>query len=382
MECFVNWISSCLQYLICKVHRNLKAHEGGSYSVQVAANPTIGTHLFHSLNMDPAFSQTIVDPRGDVEIAIPGHTFVVSSQRMSAISPEFRAYFNGQDGPIFETLLLLDKDPKAFKMICQLAHKTFIRNKEVSLETLVEMTAIIQRYEIPSTTFVFQTVFFFFNVRTVGTLLRTIPTPDITALVQAAKNLGFQTYRELLTDIFLLCPICREALPEGSDLKHVQSMGTECLARIAVILRKSPEDELSKFIFRIPRSLLDIKKILQQAMGCRWEHGPTRLRAACDQIDEARATLDLYLLNAAKMEIVGTPQAAREFCSSSMVKRLRVQIACNEHDAETSSAVSVSSTSSCVTEFDDIEDYEKSDEKYDAYLCFNDSESITSSRTI
>jgi hypothetical protein len=342
--------------------------------------------LFCGINMNPALSQVFVDPNGDVELVIRDKTLVVSSRRMSAISPEFQKLFNPKDGPPLKTLVLPNEDSKAFCLICQLAHGIFISKNNTSLEMLVEITSIIRRYDIPITSTIYQTANYFFHVRTTGTLLRTLSPSEVTTLLQVARNLGSAIYRELLKDVFFLCSL--EVVATGLDLGHLNLKGVACRIQIVCILWESLENyTLVSWIFTVPSSLYEIQLRLQWAIERSSGHGIEHLRKARHEIDKATANFDLYLQNAAEMEIVNKiSRVVPDVRSNSMVRRLEVQIACDEQDAEASSPVSVSSTSSAsssYTNFEDIVAYsEPVDKKYDLDLGFDDSDSVRSCKTI
>jgi hypothetical protein len=324
------------------------------------------------LTMNPTFFQVFTDPDGDVDLVIQGYMFVVSSSKMSAISPEFLRVFTTYDSLLRKTVELPNEDPLAFHLICQLAHVAFIPEAHISLETLVKLADIIQRYDIPSTSVIHKTTIFCFNERT--RLLETVSMPDLIVFLQVAKDLGSAVYIQLLEDAFLLYPFRFEALPVESNLRYLVLKGAACRTQVANMLFLSTTESLNqnyllvRWILYSGPSLRAVRCQLDQEIEHLRGHHPHQLLEARRAISQAIADVGSYIRHTAQQEVA-------EICSHPVVKWLKVQIAYGEHNAELSSSASSSAAVSPTTEFENIDAYTVSVDEED------DKDSITSRKT-
>jgi hypothetical protein len=323
--------------------------------------------------MNASLFHVFTDPDGDVDLVIQGYIFVVSSSKMSAISPEFLRVFATYDSLLRQTVELPNEDPIAFHLICQLAHVAFIPEAHISLETLVKMAGIIRRYDIPSTSVIHKTAIFCFNERT--RILETISTPDLMVFLQVAEDLGSAVYIQLLEDAFLLHPFKLDALPVELNLRYLVLKSAACRIQVANILFPSTTESLDqnyllvRWILSSGPSLRAIRCQLNQEVKHLRGHHRGQLRKARRAISQAIADVGSYIRHT-------TQQEGTELYSYPVVRWLNVQIAHGEHDAEVSSSASSSSAATPITEFENIDAYSASVDEQD------DNESIRSCKTI
>lgn len=173
----------------------------------------------------------VIDEHGDIEILVKDHRFLVSTAKMSTISPEFRQLFSAGSRPLTKTIELPDEDPEAFHRICQSAHGFLIPQVDISTDTLVKMADALQRYNISPTSNIRATVVFCFIVQTLKP--GTMSTSKLLKLLQVAKTLGSSRFKRLLEDAFLLRPLRTEELPLKEDIEH---QSTDCI----ILLGASP----------------------------------------------------------------------------------------------------------------------------------------------
>jgi hypothetical protein len=313
----------------------------------------------------PVPSRFVVDPMGDIDIVIQDYRFVVSSLRMSIISPIFRGFFSNQSLKVVE---LPNENPVAFHLICQSAHGQFIPQSYISLDVLYDLADAIERYDIPNTCAIHETVQFCFDVR--ARLPGTMTSSDLTALLRVARTLGPTVLVRFLDDTFFLRPFYFEALPIESDLRHLRLQGAACRFKVARILLASTMDtvhlqqemyELATMIVMKGHSLYQISARLDQIIKNSLEHQSHHLKNAHDAIGQAAAGVTLHFRQESKLEIANKdgnfPQRPLALRSSHRVDRLEVQIACEEQ--------AVDPIPSPNTEFEDIDVYSQSADEHD-----------------
>jgi hypothetical protein len=337
-------------------------------------------------------SQVFVDPNGDVELVIQSYRFVVSSSRMSATSPEFRKVFDVQDSSSSKRVELSNEDPVVFYLICQSAHGAFIPEAHISLDLLVKLADTIRRYEVPTTSSIYEAIKFCFEERT--RLLETISTPDLTMFLQVARDLGSAISIQLLEDTFLLHPFYFESLPIESALRDLKLKGAACRVQVVNILLLAIAEtvyqhqnyHMASWILSEGPSLREISSRLDWEMKQVSGHQFYQLLNARRTIDQAKANVSSHLRPITETDFAGEEGevSQQETTHLGPVRRLEVQIACDAQDMEASSSAwspASSSASSSGTQFEDIEAYCKS-EKYDHYDYFDDNESLKSFKTI
>jgi hypothetical protein len=103
-----------------------------------------------------------IQPRGDTRVVVRDHVFVVSSEVLSSLSPEFEKYLrDAGDAPALE---LHGENPQVFYRLFQSAHSVFVPQSDVSLPVLKELAVAMWRYSIPSGSKVHKLVQFCFIV--------------------------------------------------------------------------------------------------------------------------------------------------------------------------------------------------------------------------
>ncbi|KAJ6201956.1 hypothetical protein J3E72DRAFT_391675 [Bipolaris maydis] len=345
--------------------------------------------------------------KGDVEVQIQGHRFLICSSVMLATSPEFQKLLTTQHGTLRKRLELPDEDPVAFHLICQSAHGSFIPQAHISLETLVRMADTIQRYKIPTTSRVHNTVAFSFITQTLRP--ETLSTARLLSLLRVAKVLGPSKYHQLLQDVFLVRPLQFGPLPTeqadgGQDtdcvilLANLMLRGAACRSEVASTLLSSPgtsdtllvqeKNDLAVWILREDPSLQEINtrlRSLRSAVDLQRE----QLLNASGAIEEATADISHYVRNtienAPESEEDHTQEAGKLDINHD-IKRLDVQIA---EDGRTSRRLLDIDDlgSECVspssTQFEDMEAYSEPINNFlSGHSDFEDDESVTSARTV
>ncbi|EDU47792.1 hypothetical protein PtrSN002B_009929 [Pyrenophora tritici-repentis] len=311
-------------------------------------------------------SRIPIDPNGNVDLVIQGYRFLVSASRMSAISPKFGQIFNDPDHLSQRTVELPSEDPVAFRFICLSAHGHFVPQSYVSLEVVVKIADAVRRYNIPSTSSIYEVVRFYFDARTER--MTNISTSDLTMLLQVARILGPTVLVQFLKDVFYRCPFSFEPLPIEPTLSHLKLKGAALRLDVAYILLRSMAESahaqqemygLATMIIFKGLSLYEISSRLDQAIGN--QPGYRRqLQDALDAIERANAEISFYSRSEAKLGTANgrdiTQRGLLEW-QSPEVSWLDIQIASEERTAYP--------ISPSHTEFEDIEVYSRSVDEYD-----------------
>jgi hypothetical protein len=140
-----------------------------------------------------------IDLNGDVEVHVQDCEFLISSTKMKKVSPKFRDLFSNLEGDPPYTMELLDEDAEALYRVFESSHGIFIPHKCISTQTLVGMSDIIRRFEIPQARETHGLVNFCLTVRGLKPLM--VPPTGLGQLITISRNINPDKFRHLVAVI-------------------------------------------------------------------------------------------------------------------------------------------------------------------------------------
>lgn len=136
---------------------------------------------------------TVARQGGDLRVQVRGEVFLVSSSRLSLLSPKFAAFAENQ------STLLLDEDPQTMWYLLQTAHDIFIPIRLLSLDKVLKLADVITRYGIPEGSRVYALVKFYYITKTLQP--ENIDVQELPRVVEFARFLGPPMAIKLMVDL-------------------------------------------------------------------------------------------------------------------------------------------------------------------------------------
>jgi hypothetical protein len=312
-----------------------------------------------------------IDPQGDIDLAIQDYIFIVSSWKMSTISRKFEEVFSNRDNLPRKSIELVDEDPAAFRVICLLAHTSFVPHDDISVDTLITLADAIQRYGIAPRSKISQMVYYKLRV---CALLPGTTEPCLIRILRIAEALDSAVHGELLKDMFFRRPLDLEALPTDPQLHRLRARGLECRVQVAWLLLQPAVENMYNVALGVLRENASLQYIylqLDPEDTNLSEHLHQYLLRARAEIERTKEEFYTYVDGLVRRECA---IGVETFRSGYGVKQPDFQRTCE-----------VKSSSHSDTEFEeDIENIaeysEPVDEQYDSYVQSDDNESNKSRR--
>ncbi|KAF2008343.1 hypothetical protein BU24DRAFT_498037 [Aaosphaeria arxii CBS 175.79] len=158
----------------------------------------------------------IVEERGDLEVIVGDSHFIVSSERLSSLSPTFaRLCQEANSKTNANKILKIKEDPDAFLRIAQSAHGMFIPKDDISTDIMLSLTLALSKYQIPTSSTLYASISFAFVVQTLKPAK--IPSEKVLILLKVALHLDLSKFKMLAADVFLHHPLCFKPIPCSND---------------------------------------------------------------------------------------------------------------------------------------------------------------------